>query len=251
MLPLPSFTPNNILMLSEIDSTNSYAQLALHQGRLCHGDVVQALHQVAGKGQRSSTWYNEKGKDLLMSVILQPQINGAEHQFLLSMACSLALCDLLDEYCPDITIKWSNDIYCGTKKIAGMLIENSWRGELWQNCVIGIGLNVNSIGHRALGLNATSIHASANRLFDLEAIRNALLQNLQKRLAECHTAPSNLVLQYNNRLMGKHKKGNYLLDGELVVAITERVEANGKLVLSIEGMEKSFMYGEIKWVAPI
>ena len=43
----------------------------------------------------------------------------------------------------DARIKWPNDIYIGDRKICGMLIENTLKGDTLAVSIAGIGLNVN------------------------------------------------------------------------------------------------------------
>jgi BirA family transcriptional regulator, biotin operon repressor / biotin---[acetyl-CoA-carboxylase] ligase len=247
MLTLPSFSPNNILMLSEIESTNSYAIAGLNGGTLSHGDVVQAQHQLAGRGQRANSWQNQSGKDLLMSVILQPQLRGAHNTFLLSMACSVAMSTLLSKYCTDVRIKWSNDIYCGARKIAGILIENCWRGEHWQSSVIGIGLNVNSNVQHA-GLNAISMLEHTKKEHDITLLRNELLDLLSETIEACNADAAQVVADYNASLYGLGAASQYLINGTVHDAITRRVERSGELVLEIGGVQQSFMYGQAQLV---
>ena len=44
----------------------------------------------------------------------------------------------------NVSLKWPNDVYVGTKKIAGILIENQWKGSKLYASIMGL-INVNQI----------------------------------------------------------------------------------------------------------
>lgn len=61
-----------------------------------------------------------------------------------------------------LRIKWPNDIYLHDKKLAGMLIQNSWQGQQLQWTVMGVGLNVNETQFPAeLATSASSLRLAA------------------------------------------------------------------------------------------
>jgi BirA family transcriptional regulator, biotin operon repressor / biotin---[acetyl-CoA-carboxylase] ligase len=242
------FTSNNILVLSEIDSTNSYALRALHEGKLGHGAVIQALHQTEGRGQRSNKWENEAGKDLLLSIIIEPQQYGIKQVVLLNMAVCVSLHKLLSAYTKDVTIKWSNDIYVKDNKVSGVLIENTWRGEHWNYAVIGIGVNVNSTHLHAKGLQATAINTEHPAELNIDNLRQELLQLLEEHFMLC-TADAQLVIDtYNAHLKSKNQQVIFEIDGKPVMATIKRVDEDGRIVLKISNALRKFAYGEAKWV---
>ena len=55
-----------------------------------------------------------------------------------------------------IHLKWPNDVLVERQKIAGVLIENQWKGNNLFSSIIGVGLNVNQT-HFEYGFNATSM----------------------------------------------------------------------------------------------
>jgi BirA family transcriptional regulator, biotin operon repressor / biotin---[acetyl-CoA-carboxylase] ligase len=242
------FLSNNILVLSEIESTNSYALLGVHAGKLGHGSVVQALHQTAGRGQREHTWQNQAGKDLLVSIVVQPQQYGITNVVLLNMAVCVTLHEVLRTKCPNVSIKWSNDIYVGNNKISGVLIENTWRGDNWNYAVIGIGLNINSIAHNKNGLRATGILVEASEELDLGDVRNELLKVLHKNLEHCRTDANAIMYEYNKYLKDKDAEVQFEIAGQITTAIVKNVEVDGRIALEISGEVKKFAFGEVKWL---
>lgn len=132
-----------IIKLDEVDSTNNYLKNIVHEQHPEEGSVVIADFQAAGRGQMGNGWVSDKGKNLLLSLLIYPGNLLANEQFIISRIASLAVKNCLDQFVDDIRIKWPNDIYWKDKKIAGMLIENDVQGRYIQNSIIGIGININ------------------------------------------------------------------------------------------------------------
>lgn len=131
------------IILSETDSTNNYANRLIDEGKAVNGSFVLTQYQNNGRGQRGNTWESAPGENLLASFVFFPAFLSPAKQFYISKITSLALVDLLRENIYNVTVKWPNDIYVGTSKIAGILIETSILGNQFHSAVAGIGLNLN------------------------------------------------------------------------------------------------------------
>lgn len=143
--PSPAIRYINV---DECDSTNNYVKslLATDDGVAPRPEmvVVAAKYQRAGRGQGSNHWVSDPGKNLLFSILCHPTWLPVRDQFSLSKAIAVAIWDNLATYCKDgLSIKWPNDIYYNDKKLAGILIENTISGGHIENCIVGIGINVN------------------------------------------------------------------------------------------------------------
>src|SRR5574344_1792324 len=115
------------LYLDETDSTNDYLR-GLATSDNDEPVVAVTDYQSAGRGQGGNSWESERGRNLLFSLLVHPVTVKASEQFILSMAVSLAIREALLTYLHDgVSIKWANDIYYGTRKICGILIENQLR----------------------------------------------------------------------------------------------------------------------------
>src|SRR4030043_1139663 len=134
---------SNIIPYENLTSTNTEAALLLKKNNIPEGTVIHTEYQTAGRGQHGNRGESEKGKNLLISIILYPGSVKSEEQFLISMTISLGICDFVDRYLEGSKVKWPNDIYFKDDKIAGILIENSLMGDTIESSVAGIGLNIN------------------------------------------------------------------------------------------------------------
>ena len=156
----------DIMWLDSVDSTNSEAKRRISD--IDNLSVLSALSQSEGRGQKGNKWSSVPGENLTFSIVLKfgeqtvgkagpgvaenaglsvagkPRlVVAAREQFVLTEITSLSIVEFLSRHGIKAKIKWPNDIYVGDKKICGVLIENSLRGENLSSSIIGIGLNVN------------------------------------------------------------------------------------------------------------
>ena len=139
---------HDIIWLESVDSTNLEAKRNISD--IDNLSVLSALEQTAGRGQRGNKWTSNAGENLMFSIVLKfsPEDSGlggldARDQFVLNEIAALSVVDFLRSHGIHAQIKWPNDIYAGSRKICGILIENSLRGKWLSSSIIGIGLNIN------------------------------------------------------------------------------------------------------------
>ena len=131
----------DIIWLDEVESTNKYVQK--HIDSLDNLSVVSVLSQTAGRGQGDHKWHSQSGQNLLFSILLKQPDIPANRQSEISDAVAYSIVKLLERHGIEAWIKPPNDIWVGTKKICGILIEHSLRSGRISWSIIGIGLNVN------------------------------------------------------------------------------------------------------------
>lgn len=137
-------------------SAHWYAQCVAHTDstmlQLCRPEwaerpetfaLLHTDYQTAGRGQRGTVWESAPGENLLFGVVFRPTFLPAVQQFFLSEALALAVADAVRPYADGISVKWPNDIYWHDRKLAGMLLEHTLRGNSIAHTVAGVGLNVN------------------------------------------------------------------------------------------------------------
>ena len=176
----------DIMWSEELDSTNEEARRRISD--LDNLSVLSVERQTAGRGQRGNSWKSAPGENLTFSIILKfrkgdassdesscdsavlPQLKAVD-QFVLSEISSLALVRLLENHGIRASVKWPNDIYIGSCKVCGMLIENSILGSSVSSSIIGIGLNVNQRNFDVSLPNPTSmLLEDMKKEFDLPAL---------------------------------------------------------------------------------
>ncbi|HZH80428.1 MAG TPA: biotin--[acetyl-CoA-carboxylase] ligase, partial [Gemmatimonadales bacterium] len=106
--------------------------------------VVIAEQQTAGRGRDGRTWHSPPG-GVWLGVLLRP--TRAELG-VLSVRVGLAVADAVDGLLgrAETRLKWPNDVLLAERKLAGILCEGRWHGEVLQWLGLGVGINVcNSI----------------------------------------------------------------------------------------------------------
>lgn len=198
--------------------------------------VVVVKNQLKGRGQMGTTWQSEAGKNLTFSTLKNFESFKVIHQFNLNICISLAICDVLRELSiPNLQVKWPNDIMSGSSKICGILIENVLKGQLVQNSIIGIGLNVNQTYYENLE-KVASLKSLTGRYFDLDELLYKLLERLKLYLIGIEgKSVSQLLPSYLELLFRKDKPSTFKnMEGQLFLGFIRGISPDGKLVLELE-----------------
>lgn len=170
----------NLIKLDAIDSTNDFLKELSKKQVVENFTAIFAKNQTKGKGQMGSTWDSESGKNLIMSVLVKDVLKDVDEIFHLNVAITLSVIQVLEEFnLPKLSIKWPNDIMSDTKKLCGILIENSFKSDTKIESVVGIGLNVNQKAFDNLP-KATSMLVVMNKEFDLDVVLNRMIFFIKK-----------------------------------------------------------------------
>lgn len=225
-----------IIKLNAIDSTNQYLKLLVKNSVVDTFTVVVTNHQTHGKGQMGAQWMSEQDKNLTFSVLVKDIIVDLKDVFLLNVAVSLALKNVLNQLTKsNFFIKWPNDIMSGHSKVAGILIENIIKNNHDIYSIIGIGLNVNQTVFEGLP-NTTSLKNITNKSFDLEQVLNLILNELKPHLLKItHNKPKVLWNEYQQCLYRKNKPTAFEDNsGFRFMGIIKEVTKDGKLSVLLE-----------------
>ena len=184
----------NIIWLDTIDSTNTEALRRLAE--LPSMTVLAAREQTAGRGQRGNTWFTEPGKNLTFSIVVkfaEGQLHASQVHWL-NYLMSDVVSMFLRSYGIDCTIKWPNDVYVQRRKICGILIENTLKGEWVDAAVIGTGININQREFPQLA-NATSLVRCYGQEQDLEACMEKVAALFEEELPWLFSERSRAALE--------------------------------------------------------
>lgn len=223
----------NIIKLSAIPSTNTFLKELSANENLPEFTVVVAENQQEGKGQRGSNWTSESGKNLTFSVLVKNFTAKHDSIFVLNILVANALLNTLNKFhIPNVAIKWPNDILSGKKKIAGILIENSFKSANEITSIIGIGLNVNQTNFQDLPL-ASSLAVVTNRLFDKDQLLTEIVTEMKLLLEKLsHSNADFLWKTYHQNLFMKDKVASFQVGNEKPFsAVIQGVSVEGKLLL--------------------
>lgn len=240
----------DITILEEVDSTNSW--LVARVEELSNGSAVMARAQTAGRGQRGTSWESAPGKNLTLSVFLQPKALPAANSFMLSEAIAVAVAETVEAFEPDvnISIKWPNDIYVGDMKLGGILIENSLRGDEVGHCIVGIGLNINQEQFLSDAPNPISLLQLTGREYSVDDFASQILDAIIQEAETAATGYIDLHTRYLARLWrgtGTHSFTD-VATGETFSAAVAAVLPTGHLqLLTTDRNTRSYAFKEIIW----
>jgi BirA family transcriptional regulator, biotin operon repressor / biotin---[acetyl-CoA-carboxylase] ligase len=234
-------------ILDTVDSTNNYAMASIADGLAKHGMAWFANEQTAGKGQRGNNWASEKGKNIAMSLVLEPAKIKITSHFHLSAAVALACFEFLEKYIDGETkIKWPNDLFWRDRKAGGILIENKLQGKTWKWTVVGIGININQTVFDKALQNAVSLKQITGKTFNPVDLAKELYVLLKKKLDEAASLEDTLQ-QYNQHLYKINELVTLRKSGAKFDTVIKEVSTQGKLV-TVDAFEREFGFGEVEWL---
>jgi len=224
-----------LIKLDAIDSTNEFLKGLSNKQEVQNFTVVTAENQLKGKGQMGAKWDSEIGKNLIMSVLVKDFLFEYETVFNLNVVISLAVIRALKKYnIPELSIKWPNDIMSANKKIGGILIENSIKGEGTITSIVGLGLNVNQTEFQNLP-RASSLALVCNTTFDKEEILSNIISIMEGILADYSVNASLLWEEYTNVLFKIGTPSAFTDENENnFMGIIKGVTSAGKLQIQLE-----------------
>jgi BirA family biotin operon repressor/biotin-[acetyl-CoA-carboxylase] ligase len=105
------------------------------------GTLVIADEQTAGRGRGGKRWSSGQQRGLWMTLLERPDTTSGLD--VLSLRLGLHAAPVLELFTGEpVRIKWPNDLYVGSRKLAGVLVEARWREQKADWVAIGIGVNL-------------------------------------------------------------------------------------------------------------
>jgi BirA family biotin operon repressor/biotin-[acetyl-CoA-carboxylase] ligase len=222
----------NIIKLNAIDSTNSFLKKLSTEKVLSDYTIVCAEYQTKGRGQMGTKWQSNNGKNLIFSMLINFEDLPIDYRFYISMAVSLGIISTLNTKVDgNFKIKWPNDIMSGKDKLAGILIENTFKGTNINRSIIGIGLNVNQEDFSESLKNVTSLKKLTKQNIDRDLLLNQLIINIQSEILLLKEKKFDLLKEkYLNQLYGFNLEMNFVDKNNItftgkIIGVTE----DGKL----------------------
>ena len=128
----------------EVTSTNALARQMMHEVgcEVQSGTVLIAEEQNGASGRINRAWLSPEG-GIWATIVLMPK-TGVENSFCIMAAVSTALAKAIRKKCNlKALIRWPNEVFIGTKKVAGTTMELSTEGGRIRYCLAGIGVDAN------------------------------------------------------------------------------------------------------------
>jgi BirA family biotin operon repressor/biotin-[acetyl-CoA-carboxylase] ligase len=234
--------------LSQVDSTNNYATALAHAGLAQHGMVVFAHEQLKGKGQRNKKWLAQKGENITLSIVIQPEQLSLSQFFLLSMCFALGAQQFFKQYAGNETkVKWPNDIFWCDRKAGGILIENIIAGIQWKYAIVGIGLNINQTSFAGISQNAVSLKQISTKEFNVIAMAREMCDVLENYYKKINEDPAFILQNYHQHLYKRNEWVKLKKENKVFEALIKGVSSTGQLITE-HGTEELFDVGEVEWI---
>ncbi len=252
----------SLIRLATICSTNDYAFGLLRQQDALSEIIVVADQQTMGKGQMGRTWHSSPGKNLNLSYITK---NITSAPTLFNMAVALGVLDMITKFplqkgisSTNFHIKWPNDIVFSknskVSKIAGILIENSWRGETQTASIVGVGVNIDTVfskeklaGFNLIPGNLNSYLAHKISARDLELPTINSIQNRIHQLS-LERGEETILEAFNGALFGRDEKRMYTIDKKVFNGTFLGVEKDGRGLFTSDTQEnKRVQSSNVVW----
>ena len=240
---------DSLLWFPSIDSTNTRAKELAAQGAPS-GTVLIANHQTGGRGRLGRSFHSPAGTGIYMSVILRPSCAPSELMHL-TCATAVAACDGVQAACgirPGI--KWTNDLVCDQRKLAGILTELglSSQGNV-DYAIIGIGVNCCqelSDFPEEIRSVAGSLHTVTGKVIDRARVAAELLDALWKMNHRLLTNKAAIMAQYRRDCITLGKEISVVkADGHIRHGQALDIDEDGALVVRFSSGTETVNSGEV------
>lgn len=219
--------PENVHIFDNIDSTNSYCKKLAED--VCKTPVLVVSNtQTQGRGRLGRSFFSPAGTGIYMS-ILQKTNQLSIPCNLLTVVAGTATCLELKELCPDVKIKWVNDIFADGKKVCGILAEGitATGDTLPSLVVVGIGINVSTLDFPE---DIKNIAGSVNT----EGItRNEIISRVIKRFIKIckEYSPEELISEYKQNSLVLGKKISFVQNNKAYSGVATDINIDGNLIV--------------------
>ncbi len=162
-----------------------------------HGMVIIAEEQTGGIGRMGRAWVSPSG-GIWITIVLKPHV-PIDHVFMITMAGSIAVARAIrKEFDLGALIKWPNDIFIGSKKVAGLLLELSAEADTVHHCLLGIGIDVNVHLNNfspSLQNSITTISAEVGHEVDRASFLARILKEFESRYLLIESGEYDAIIQ--------------------------------------------------------
>jgi len=154
-----------VLCFNSLESTQTYLLEALKSKKISTPICVITKEQTAGIGSRDNSWEGGEGNLFFSFAVSLDDLPKDLPLSSASIYFSYIMKEVIARYKVDIWLKWPNDLYQDLDKIGGTITKKVDNILL---CGMGLNLQKNSNGFKALNLNVEPISLLQEYLLALE-----------------------------------------------------------------------------------
>lgn len=195
------------------------------------GTLIVADEQMSGRGRAGRSWHSAPGTGLWITMIERP-VDAASVE-VLSLRIGITVAPLLDRFTRGrIALKWPNDLYVSSQKLAGTLIEARWHGERPDWIAVGFGLNVVAPSD----IQAAGLAKGVARL----EVLDALVGGVRSACARTGPLTAAELARFADRDMAKGRRCT-----EPVTGTVQGIDGRGALLVDQEGVIVAIREGSL------
>ncbi|WP_435743784.1 biotin--[acetyl-CoA-carboxylase] ligase [Microbacterium sp. PMB16] len=217
-----------------------------------HLSVLMTTNQTSGRGRLDRTWVAPAGSSLAISVLLRELPADPAARGWIPLAAGAAMADAVATQLPghEVAVKWPNDVLVDGRKICGILAEATTDA-----VVVGSGVNTAMTTDQLPVPTATSfavlgVEADQDRLLaDYLRTLNAHLVALAGAADDAVTSGLHSAVSARCATLGQAVRAS--LPGDRVLeGIATALDPEGRLVVSVGGVEHAISAGDVVHVRP-
>lgn len=234
----------NFVYIEEIDSTNSFLLSTKDYDE--NGTVILTEFQTKGRGRKDREWISDKEQNLLFSLLLTKNLNQ-EKINILNLGASLAVAQSIENlFQLDVSLKWPNDVLISGKKVAGILLESTSKGDKFDRVVVGIGINVNQANFTGKFLiHPTSIRREFKKSVSRERLLSEVLNNFEAIYNMWKVNPNKVLMDWKSRCKMLGEKIKIVEGDDIKYGTFDDVDENGYLLLKVNDEIEKIHFGDV------
>jgi len=241
------FIGRNFIYTDEVDSTNS-TLLNTKEFRK-NGTVLLSEFQKKGRGRKDRYWVSTSGQNLTFSILLLSNLTNKSIN-LLNLGSSLALAQTLENlFQIHVKLKWPNDVLINNKKISGILLESTSKGNKIEKIVIGVGINVNQASFQGeFNLPPTSVRLEFKHEVSRERILSEYLNNFEPIFAASSKNSGKILNDWKSRCDMIGKSISIIENNQKKFGVFEDIDEQGYLLLQKNNKIEKISFGDVSLV---
>lgn len=200
---LTGFGSAPALLFETLESTHSLTKAKAAAGEIAPGTLIVADTQTAGRGRHERTWDSPAGKNLYFNILIPLEGISLSSAPQITQVAALTFAEVFKSLQDDsnsqgrgngdigkVSVKWPNDILCGTHKFCGILAEVVYAkyadGTPRPAVSMGVGINVNSdpADYAHLGRAVTTLKSICGQNINREKLLQMLVANLERAIGQ-------------------------------------------------------------------
>lgn len=204
-----------------------------------HSFSVVAAEQTGGKGRNGKSFVSKRNNGVYLSLCF-PAADVRIKSELITPAVAVAAADAITGLGFEVSVKWVNDLFCGGKKIAGILCEaiTDPDSKAVSGFICGIGVNTGKKGLTGeLSKTAGFISADKNKL------ASALIENITSVLL--YGTDDEIAARYRKLQFILGKEISFVYQGRHLSGVAATTDENGALTVFTDGKAFALNSGEI------